>query len=186
VARLFRRHPAPRIALAAWLVAALLLGVSGCVQRRLTIRSNPPGALVLIDNYEIGTTPVSTDFTYYGKRKIQLIKDGYETLTVLQPIPTPWYEIPGIDFISENVVPGEIRDERVLQYNLTPQILVPTEQLLGRAENLRRASPAPSVAVPPGIQPLTPAAPQPFAPSAQPLSPQQLPPPQRTIAPPGY
>ena len=48
----------------------------------MTIRTNPPGALVYVDDYEIGTTPVSTNFTYYGKRKIRIVKDGYETLTV--------------------------------------------------------------------------------------------------------
>ena len=59
----------------------------------MTVRSNPPGALVYVDDYQIGTTPVSTDFVYYGTRKIRLIKDGYDTLTVQQPFPVPWYEI---------------------------------------------------------------------------------------------
>jgi len=110
------------------------------VQRRFTIRSNPPGALVSIDDYKIGTTPVSTDFTYYGTRKIRLVKDGYETLTILQPVPTPWYQMPGLDFVSENLVPGEIRDERILDYQMQPQVIVPQEQLLGRAEELRRGT----------------------------------------------
>ena len=125
------------------MVAAVLIalcGSTGCVQRRFTIRSNPPGALVYIDDYQIGTTPVSTDFTYYGTRKIRLVKDGYETLTLLQPVPTPWYEWPGLDFVSENLVPGEIRDERILDYQMQPQVIVPQEQLLGRAEELRRGT----------------------------------------------
>src|SRR5690606_1796746 len=69
------------------LLIALLLTVAltGCVRRRLTVRSDPPGALVLIDDQEIGHTPVATSYVYYGTRKIQLIKDGYETQTVLQP-----------------------------------------------------------------------------------------------------
>jgi len=117
------------------LVCSLL---SGCVRRRMTINSNPPGALVYVDDYEIGQTPISTNFTYYGDRKIRLVKDGYETLTVMQPIPAPWYQWPVIDFFSENVVPGEIRDTRVLNYQMTPQMTVPAEQLLSRAESLRR------------------------------------------------
>ncbi|MCG2683437.1 MAG: PEGA domain-containing protein [Planctomycetales bacterium] len=110
----------------------------GCVHRRMTVRTNPPGALLYVDDYEIGTTPVSTSFTYYGKRKIRLVKDGYETLTVMQDIPSPWYEVPPLDFVAENFVPGHIRDQRVLDYQLRPQAVVPTEQLLSRAENLRR------------------------------------------------
>ena len=111
---------------------------SGCVQRRMTIRSNPPGALVYVDDYQIGTTPISTNFTYYGKRKIRLVKDGYETLTVMQSVPAPWYQITPLDFVSENLIPGEIRDQRTFHYQLAPQMVVPTEQLRARAENLRR------------------------------------------------
>ncbi len=114
------------------------MGQTGCVQRRMMIRSNPPGALVYVDDYEIGVTPISSNFTYYGQRKIRLVKDGYETLTVMQSIPAPWYQIPPLDFVSENLVPGEIRDRQTFSYQLTPQRVVPTDQLLGRAESLRR------------------------------------------------
>jgi hypothetical protein len=57
---------------------------------------------------------------------------------VMQSIPAPWYEYPVVDFVSENLVPGQIRDQRVLEYQLQPQAMVPTEQLLARAEALRR------------------------------------------------
>ena len=127
---------AARSALIAATLAVLCL--SGCLHRRMTVRTNPPGALLYVDDYEIGTTPVSTSFTYYGKRKIRLVKDGYETLTVMENIPPPWYEFPPIDFVAENLVPGHIRDQRFLDYQLQPQTVVPTEQLLTRAEALRR------------------------------------------------
>jgi hypothetical protein len=104
----------------------------------MTIRTNPPGALVYVDDYQIGTTPISTDFIYYGTRRIRLVKDGYETLTVMQEVPSPWYQITPLDFVTENLIPGEIRDQRTFHYQLTPQMVVPTEQLLSRAENLRR------------------------------------------------
>ena len=134
-----------------WILLALGLCTlgAGCVRRRMTIRTTPPGARVYVDNYEIGTTPTSHNFIYYGKRKIRLVKDGYETLTVMQPIPAPWYEIPPLDFVTENVIPGEIRDQRTFHYQLTPQMLVPTEQILGRAEDLRRG-----VRSPDGMGPL--------------------------------
>jgi hypothetical protein len=128
--------------LAAVLAAMVLFSQPGCVQRRLTIRSNPPGAVVYVDNHEIGTTPISTDFIYYGTREIRLVKDGYETLTVMQPIATPWYQIPPLDFVSDNFVPGEIRDQRTVTYNLVPQVVVPTDILMQRAEELRARSQA--------------------------------------------
>ena len=84
----------------------------------MTIRTNPPGARVYVDDYEIGTTPVSTNFTYYGTRKIRLVKPGYETLTVMEPIHPPWYQIPPLDFFSENLWPGELHDRRSLTYQM--------------------------------------------------------------------
>jgi len=137
-------------------IALLALGLSacpGCVQRRMTIRSNPPGAKVYVDDYEIGTTPASTPFTYYGTRKIRLVKDGFETLTVMQRVPAPWYEYFPLEFVSENLVPGEIRDQRCFDYNLVPQVVTPPEQLLGRAEALRRGVHAATGTSPGGVPP---------------------------------
>jgi hypothetical protein len=124
----------------ALLVVFMVLPATGCVRRRLNVRTNPPGALVYVDNQQIGTTPCSVDFTYYGTREIRLVKPGYETLTVNQPIPAPWYELPPLDFVSENVVPSEIQDYRTVTYNLAPQVIKPTDQLLADAEQLRAAS----------------------------------------------
>jgi hypothetical protein len=126
-----------RVLQVALIVAVLLPGV-GCVRRRLNVRTNPPGALVYVDNQQIGTTPCSVDFVYYGTREIRLVKPGFETLTVNQPIPTPWYEYPPIDFISENLIASKIRDNRTVTYNLAPQVIVPTQELVDRANQLRQ------------------------------------------------
>ena len=142
-------------------VALCLLPALGCVQRRLTLRSNPPGALVYIDNYEIGTTPCSTDYTYYGTRRIRLVRDGFETLEVDQFIPPPWYQLFPLDFVSENLVPYEFRDQRTLDFQLQPQMVVPTEQLLHRAEGLRRGAALPGFVPPQNV-----ATPQGFSPPA--------------------
>lgn len=133
-------------------VAALIVVVlpAGCVRRRLNVRSNPPGAVVFVDNQQIGTTPCSFDFTYYGTREIRLVKAGFETLTVNQPIPTPWYQIPPVDFVSDNLLPNEILDHRTVAFNLEPQIIVPTEQLIERGNQLRQESMAGVSAAPPG------------------------------------
>ncbi|MGD9644224.1 MAG: PEGA domain-containing protein [Pirellulales bacterium] len=125
---------------ALWALIAVAPLLTGCVQRRMTIRSNPPGALVYVDDYEIGRTPCSTQFTYYGKRKFRLVLDGYETLTVEQRMWFPWYQVIGVDFVAENLVPWEIRDERELAFNLQPLRNVPTDELLEHAEQLRAGS----------------------------------------------
>ena len=51
--------------------------LSGCVERRYTIRSDPPGATVVVNGEEIGPSPASKSFVYYGDRKITMILDGY-------------------------------------------------------------------------------------------------------------
>ena len=150
---------------------ATVVAGAGCVQRRMTIRSNPPGALVYVDDYQIGTTPVSTDFVYYGTRKIRLVKDGYETLTVRQPFPIPWYEIFPLDFVSENLWPGEIRDERVVDLAMMPAAATPPEEVVARAEQSRL-----SAGSLPALQPAAQAIPVPQA--IPPQQPMQLPSPQ--------
>ncbi|MEO2000718.1 MAG: PEGA domain-containing protein [Pirellulales bacterium] len=152
-------------------MAVILLISVGCVQRRMTVRSNPPGALVYVDDYQIGTTPVSTDFVYYGTRKIRLIKDGYDTLTVQQPFPVPWYEIFPLDFVTENLWPWEIRDERVVDLAMVPAGTVPAEAVVSRAELARRsAGSGPPVPVAPVAVPVPP-----LSPGTAPVSPNVLP-----------
>ncbi len=128
-----------RLAARPWsaIFLAVCLCLTGCVERRLTIRTDPPGARVYIDDYEIGTAPCSTHFTYYGTRKIRLVKDGYQTKTFYQPIPPPWYQIPPFDFVTENLIPGTIRDHRTLAYQLEPELIVPEKELRRRAEAMR-------------------------------------------------
>ncbi len=124
-----------------WTLAILLticFVSTGCVRRRMTIRSNPPGAMVYVDDQQIGQTPVSTGFTYYGTRTITLVRDGYETTTVKHTFEAPWYQVPPLDFVSENLTPREIRDERVLDFTLVPQQMVSSEQLWRNAEQLRQ------------------------------------------------
>lgn len=122
-----------------WLLLAVLAitAPTGCVRRRMTIRSNPPGAVVYVDEQRIGVTPVSTNFTYYGTRDVQLVKDGYETVTEAHKFKTPWYQYPVVDFFAENLWPFEVRDERILDFNLPPQQTVPPTQVIQRAEQLR-------------------------------------------------
>lgn len=178
-----RLHPALRVYFHSLLYLAVLAAGSGCVQRRMTIRSNPPGALVYVDDYQIGTTPVSTDFVYYGTRKIRLVKDGFETLTVRQPFPLPWYEIFPLDFVTENLWPGEIRDERVVDLAMTPASMTPPEEVVARAEQSRLAAgslpaPPPQPVVPRMVVPQPVPAPPPLQLPAPQAYPQPVAPPQ--------
>ena len=124
----------PHLALAATLVA---VGLCGCVERRYTIRSEPPGALVIVNDEEIGTTPVSRAFTFYGDRRIRLIREGYEVMDVIQPINAPYWDNLLTEFFTENLIPYTMRDERSFTYKLSPEKPTDANALLDRAENLR-------------------------------------------------
>lgn len=137
-----------RLALAA--LAVLALSSTGCVRRRLTVRSQPPGAQVFVDDQEIGTTPCSSSFVYYGTRKVTLIKDGYRTETLYQKLNAPWYQIPPLDFVSENLFVREVRDERIVDVQMVPQEIVPQARLLERASALRNGAITGQITLPPG------------------------------------
>jgi hypothetical protein len=121
------------------LVLALLLLGGGCVNRRMTIRSDPPGALVEVDGQRIGLTPVAMDFTYYGTREITLSMPGYETLTVQQPVPRPFYQQVPFDFISNHFLPHRVTDRHDFSYKLARrQVPIDEESnLINRGRNFR-------------------------------------------------
>jgi len=124
-----------------WSLCALLILLAavqtGCVHRRMTIRSVPSGALVKVDGEEIGYTPVSMDFTYYATREITLTKDGYETQSVMQKVKTPWYQWFPLDMVSDNLLPFEVTNRHEFTYQLQPKVVVPTDELLNRGNLLR-------------------------------------------------
>ena len=124
-----------------WFWSVLLLTMcfsgAGCVRKRLTFRTNPAGAMVYVDKQPIGLTPVSTNFTYYGTRSIEIVKDGYRTEKFLRKIHPPWYEIPPLDFVSETLLPFETRDERIIDVQMSIEPVVPNEALLASGEQLR-------------------------------------------------
>jgi len=122
---------------------ALAAGTSGCVERRYTVRSNPPGALVVVNGEEIGRTPVSRSFTYYGDRDISLMMDGFQTQRVIQPVKAPWYDNLLTEFFSENLVPFTIRDDRDFTYQMTPATMPTANDLLNRGQSLRAQAQAP-------------------------------------------
>lgn len=112
---------------------------SGCVHRRMTIRSHPAGALVEVDGERIGLTPVSMDFTYYGTREISISAPGYETMTVLQPVPAPPGQRFPLDFFTNHFMPQKVTDRHDFTYNLIRRSVPIDEEsdLINRARDFR-------------------------------------------------
>jgi len=166
-----------------WLFGVLVCAsLTGCVERRFVIESLPPGAQVLRNGQSVGFTPVDDSFVYYGKYHFTLIAPGYETLHVEQPVHAPWWEIPPLDFISENVIPFTIRDIRRFRYEMQPLRAVPPADVLQRGETLRGQSqglgevppapvPVPATGAAPAVPPATIAPPGTPGPAAAPMPP---------------
>ena len=130
-----------------WMLVGLsmlvTLGLSGCVERRYTVRTEPPGALVIANGEPIGVTPVSKSFVFYGDRSIRLIKEGYETKDIVQPIRAPWFDNLLTEFFTENLIPYTFRDDVEFNYKLEPQQIADPNELQARAEATRAEGQAP-------------------------------------------
>ncbi len=125
----------------AFIVAALcmaLQGAWGCVERTVSINSEPAGALVYLNDQEVGRAPVKVNFTWYGDYDIILRKEGYETLQTNRRIDAPWYQWPVIDLVAECMIPTTIRDDRDLgTFTLTKAEFPTKEELIRNAEEMR-------------------------------------------------
>ncbi len=132
----------PRPTNIALVSAALTLaaGLAGCSQRRVMITSEPSGALVSVNDRELGRTPIEADFVYYGVYDVRVEAPGFEPLRTKAKANTPIYEYPPVDFaVSALPVDTTIRWHFKLQPAL--ETTMPREQfedeLLQRARVLR-------------------------------------------------
>jgi PEGA domain len=124
-------------------VAALL---TGCVERRFRVETNPPGAYVTVNNKPIGPSPVDVPFLYYGHYDILIQKEGYQTQRIREHVKAPWYGYPPFDLVVENFFPFEVQDFRVFCYEMQPAIVPNAEQLKAEGDGYRQraaALPAP-------------------------------------------
>ena len=122
------------------LVAVL---VTGCVERKMIIRSDPPGATVFL-NYDaalLSTTPAETSFTDYGTYSVRLVSKEHEELEAMAEVDAPWWSYPPFDLITELLVPFTITDLHEFDYKLVPlsESLAPDVLRERHAELIRRA-----------------------------------------------
>ncbi len=87
---------------------ALSALLAGCVTRTLTITSEPTGALVFVNEREVGRTPLICGFTFYGVYAVRLEKDGFKALWTKANAPQPWWEYPGVDLAVQATGPKHV------------------------------------------------------------------------------
>ena len=114
-------HPA-RLASGVRAAIALLVALSllpGCVSRKLFLKSDPPGARVLLDGRPAGETPYEEDIPAWGTRRLELTLPGYERVDTDLELSTPWWDFFPLDMLSA-LAPWTIHADREFTYTLAP------------------------------------------------------------------
>jgi hypothetical protein len=110
--------------------------LSGCVERQLTINTEPQGAMIILNDEEIGVSPVTVSFEWYGDYNVRISKEGFETLKTHRELKAPWYDCFPFDFFTL-LNPERTVDEYEWTFELEPKKDVSREELLESAEELK-------------------------------------------------
>ncbi len=118
------------------LIAAVFSG--GCVERQLTVNTHPQGALVELNDEEIGTSPVTIAFNWYGDYNVRITKQGYQTIKTHRELKGPWYDKFPFDFFAQILSPKRILDKYEWAFQLEEKKQIPREELIQNAEKLKK------------------------------------------------
>lgn len=117
------------------LAATLVISAVGCVDRTLSVTSEPSGALLYLNDEEIGRTPCTVAFTFHGTYDVRLVKDGHETLITQADTRAPIYDIPPLDLVAE-ITPARLPSRTQWHFRLLP-VNTDTAAILDRARQMR-------------------------------------------------
>jgi hypothetical protein len=117
-------------------LAAIAICIGGCVEREITINTQPQGALISLNDEEIGLSPVTVSFEWYGDYNISASKEGYQTLTTHHELKGPWYDSFPFDFFAQVIIPKRIVNSYQWSFELPPQQEVNRQDLIDRAASL--------------------------------------------------
>jgi hypothetical protein len=118
-------------------VLVLSLG-TGCVERRLKINTSPQGAMVTLNDEQIGVSPVTVTFLWYGDYAVRLAKEEYQTLDTHRALKAPWYDAFPFDFFAQILWPGRIVDSYEWTFELQSLQPVLREDLIQRGLDLEK------------------------------------------------
>jgi len=123
-------------------VLAAVLILTGCVERKLTINTQPAGGLVFLNDEEIGVSPVTVGFSWYGDYKVRISKKGYETLNTHRNLPSPLHDHFPLDFFAELLWPWRIADEYEWTFELLPYQPPQRDELISAAKQMKERAAA--------------------------------------------
>lgn len=117
------------------LILAVALFSLGCVERTIKITSEPEGALVYLNDEEVGRTPVAVPFTFYGTYDVRLEAEGFEPLSTQQRAVAPWWEAPGPDLFAETVPHNKV--DLNWHFDMKPKGEATPDLLIEHAKQMR-------------------------------------------------
>ena len=118
----------------------LAFSQTGCVERKLTINTEPQGALVALNDEEIGISPVTVEFNWYGDYKVRLIKDGYGIVNTHRKLDAPRHDGFPLDFFYEVLWPGLVVDEYEWEFTLAEYQPPPRQDLIDASRRLKKVA----------------------------------------------
>ena len=130
----FRRNSYSGLTVAVVLV--LLCG--GCVERQLTVKTEPSESLVVLNDEEIGISPVTINFEWYGDYNVRISKKGYQTLQTHRSIKRPIRDRFPFDLFADVLWPKRIVDKYEWTFKLEPYQSPDREELIDSAVSLKK------------------------------------------------
>lgn len=119
------------------LLCAVLLLLSGCVERELTIKTFPDGAMVELNDEQIGYSPVTVPFNWYGTYRVRIEKEGYQTLSTAKELDRPAKDYFPFDLFRE-IFTADTIDSYEWSFDLEPYKNPNRSELLQRAETTKQ------------------------------------------------
>ena len=112
--------------------------LTGCVERRLTVVTEPSEAIVWLNDEEIGTTPVTVSFNWYGDYYVRIEKPGYAILNTHRLLERPRHDKFPMDFFAEVLWPKTIEDNYTWSFELQPYQAADPDELIEAAAKMRQ------------------------------------------------
>ena len=130
------------------ILLGLVVVLPACVERRLTIRSEPAGARVVLGGRPLeGVTPLTVSLDHHGAHRVEVVKKpatpedpAYRRAIRTVVTEEPWYESFPFDLFAEVLWPGTLLSETEVTIPLERIPDEPPTEDLGRVlEEAERA-----------------------------------------------
>jgi hypothetical protein len=93
--------------------------------------------MIALNDEQIGVSPVTVSFDWYGDYWVQARKEGYETLDTHRELKAPWYDWPPFDLLVQVLDPTRVVDAYEWTFELSPKQYPTRDELIENARTLR-------------------------------------------------